>query len=66
MRAGTAPLKWQRGGCSAAATSLKGLSTARKRGFETAIQIQPKHFVAVQALDAGGKVLAQSAIVHVR
>src|SRR6185436_7561037 len=50
------------GGDSAAA--LKPLATARKRGFETAIELDDgAAFVAVEALDAAGKLLGTSRLV---
>ena len=53
------------GGDSAAA--LKPLATARKRGFETAIELDDgAAFVAVEALDADGKVLRASRVVTAR
>jgi hypothetical protein len=46
------------------ASALKPLTTARKRGFETAIELDVgARFVAVEALDADGKVLGTSRVV---
>ncbi|MGB0095838.1 MAG: arylsulfotransferase family protein [Solirubrobacteraceae bacterium] len=53
------------GGTSPAA--LKRVATARKRDFETAVRLpQSRHYVAAQALDSKGRVLATSAPVKVR
>jgi Arylsulfotransferase (ASST) len=48
------------------AARLGAVASARKRGFETAIKAKAKPYVAVQALAAGGHVLATSpaAAVH--
>jgi Arylsulfotransferase (ASST) len=47
-------------------TRLGAVAFARKRGFETAIKAKAKRYVAVQALDGNGHVLATSpaAAVH--
>jgi len=50
------------GGTTPAA--LRPIATARKRGFETAITVPSQQFVAVQALDAAGHALSQSATVR--
>jgi hypothetical protein len=50
------------GGTTGAA--LRPITTARKRGFETAITIPSQRFVAVQALDGAGHTLSQSATVR--
>jgi hypothetical protein len=47
-------------------TALHTLATARKTGFETAIQVSPKAYFAVQALDYSGHVMATSATVTPR
>ena len=39
--------------------------TASKQGFETQIAIAAEPYVAVQALDAAGRALATSSVVHV-
>ena len=44
----------------ASASSLQPVSTVTKQGFETEITVPPAAFVAVQALDARGRVLATS------
>jgi hypothetical protein len=44
-------------------TSLRTVSTARKRGFETAISVAAQRYVLVQALDGAGRVLGQSGLV---
>jgi hypothetical protein len=52
------------GGSSA--SSLRGIATAHKGGFETAINAPSAKYVAVQALDRSGHVLSTSATVGVR
>ena len=44
--------------------ALQAVVTAAKRGFETQIQIAAEPYVAVQALDAAGRVLGTSTVVH--
>ena len=49
------------------ATALEPLATARKRGFETEIELDDAAaFVAVEALDADGKVLGTSRTISAR
>ena len=45
--------------------ALQAVLTASKRGFETQIPIASEPYVAVQALDAAGRALATSGVVHV-
>ena len=47
------------------ATGLQAVETAGKQGFETQIAIPAQSYVAVQALDGAGRVLATSSVVHV-
>ena len=42
---------------------LRPLKTVRRHGFETAIAIRPMAFLAVEALDRSGHVLARSATI---
>jgi hypothetical protein len=49
----------------ASATALRPIATARKRGFETAINVHPQAYVAVQAIDYSGRVMATSPVKHV-
>jgi hypothetical protein len=50
----------------AAPNALQAVLTAAKQGFETRIAIPPQSYVAVQALDGAGRVLAASATVRVQ
>ena len=45
---------------------VRDFTTAPKLGFETTITVPPYPYVAVQALDASGRVLARSATVRAR
>jgi hypothetical protein len=47
------------------ASSLQAVATAAKQGFESQIPIAAQPYVAVQALDAAGRTLATSSVVHV-
>jgi Arylsulfotransferase (ASST) len=46
--------------------SLHPAATARKLGFETPIMIASQPYVAIQALDGRGRVLAQSATIQTK
>jgi hypothetical protein len=48
-----------------AANALQAVTTATKQGFESQIAIATQPYVAVQALDAAGRALATSSVVHV-
>jgi Arylsulfotransferase (ASST) len=48
-----------------AANALQAVVTTTKEGFETQIPINAEPYVAVQALDAAGRALATSTVVHV-
>ena len=48
-----------------AANSLQAVVTTTKQGFESQIAIAAQPYVAVQALDGAGRVLATSSVVHV-
>jgi len=50
----------------ASAGKLRTLTTAPKRGFETATRITSQPYVAVQALDSSGHVLATSSTVRAK
>jgi hypothetical protein len=45
--------------------ALQPATTAAKQGFETQIPIAPQPYLAVQALDAAGRALSTSSVVHV-
>jgi hypothetical protein len=45
--------------------SLQAVLTATNQGFETQIAVGTQPYVAVQALDAAGRTLATSSVVHV-
>jgi arylsulfotransferase ASST len=45
--------------------ALQAVVTSTKQGFESQIAIATQPYVAVQALDAGGRTLATSSVVHV-
>ena len=47
-----------------AVNALRAVSTARKRGFETAITLAAQTYVAVQALDSAGRTLSQSPTIR--
>ena len=47
-----------------AANALEAVVTAAKKGFETQIGIPAQPYVSVQALDAAGRALATSSVVH--
>ncbi len=47
------------------ASSLQAVATATKQGFENQIPVAAQPYVAVQALDAAGRTLATSSVVHV-
>jgi hypothetical protein len=48
-----------------AANALQAVVTTGRQGFETQIPIATQPYVAVQALDAAGRTLATSSVVHV-
>jgi hypothetical protein len=48
-----------------ASDSLQAVVTAPNQGFESQIAIATQPYVAVQALDAAGRTLATSSVVHV-
>jgi hypothetical protein len=48
-----------------AANSLQAVTASTKRGFESQIAIAAEPYVAVQALDAAGRTLGTSSVVHV-
>jgi Arylsulfotransferase (ASST) len=48
-----------------AANALQAVVTTTKQGFESQIAIAAQPYVAVQALDGAGRVLATSSVVHV-
>jgi hypothetical protein len=48
----------------ASADALQTVATASKRGFETQIAVAAQPYVAVQAIDAAGRVLGTSSVVH--
>jgi arylsulfotransferase ASST len=48
-----------------ASDSLQAVVTATNQGFESQIAIATQPYVAVQALDAAGRTLATSSVVHV-
>jgi Arylsulfotransferase (ASST) len=48
-----------------AADALQAVTTTTKQGFESQIPIAAQPFVAVQALDAAGHILATSSVVQV-
>jgi Arylsulfotransferase (ASST) len=48
----------------ATADELQAVITAAKRGFETQIPIAAQQYVQVQALDAAGRALGTSSVVH--
>jgi Arylsulfotransferase (ASST) len=48
-----------------AANALRAVVTSTKQGFENQIAIATQPYVAVQALDAAGRTLATSSVVHV-
>jgi hypothetical protein len=51
----------------ASARGLRPLATASKTSFETAISVRTgSRYFAVQALDAGGHVLARSRAIELR
>jgi hypothetical protein len=45
--------------------ALPAIATAPKRGFETALTAPARAYVSVQALDAKGRPLGRSSVVHV-
>jgi hypothetical protein len=45
--------------------ALQPATTAAKQGFETQIPIAPQPYLSVQALDAAGRALSTSSVVHV-
>ena len=45
-------------------SSLHPVLTASRQGFETQIAVPATPYVAVQALDATGKVLSTSSVAH--
>ena len=48
----------------ASADALQAVATASKQGFESQVTIPAQPYVAVQALDSAGAVLATSSVVH--
>jgi hypothetical protein len=48
-----------------ASDSLQAVVTATNQGFESQIAIATQPYVAVQALDAAGRALATSSVVHI-
>ncbi|HJS93962.1 MAG TPA: arylsulfotransferase family protein [Solirubrobacteraceae bacterium] len=48
-----------------AANALQAVVTTSRQGFETQIAIATQPYVAVQALDAAGRTLGTSSVVHV-
>ena len=66
-RAGTAPPTSPRGGsCSGdSTTTLTAVASHGKQGFESTIKTgDTQRYLAIQALDAGGRVLGTSAVVE--
>jgi hypothetical protein len=48
----------------ASPSALRPIATARKGGFETAIKVRPQAYVAVQAIDFGGRVMSTSPVMR--